>query len=415
MNSKAYLGNLLIYRNLLADDIISGLRKPKEVMGAELESKLMEKAEELGLTGIVPLEYIFYAIAHQKNILAVMAESHEGKVGRGLKEAVAQDVILLRAFIDDIFEQYKDHALLGNYIPTTVHFLSGRQALESIFLHVQGDLAATNAVEVLCNYYATYGYGLMLENVAFRWDGEQQRLIGTRNYSNMTFEKIYGYESQKSELIGNTEAFLQDKPANNVLMFGDRGTGKSSSIKALGNKFFDRGLRLVEVSRQDFVQLPKVMSALSNWGKHFIVVLDDLSFEEFEVEYKSLKSILDGGLEVRPKNVLFYATSNRRNIIKEVWQDQDQRELHNRDTANEKISLADRFGIKLFFDSMDQKEYFEMLERTAADEGLAITRDELRAEAVKWEMRHTGRNGRVGRQLLDYLQGKKAVEDSTDK
>ena len=131
-----------------------------------------------------------------------------------------------------------------------------------------------------------------------------------------------------------------------------------------------------------------------------------MSFEEFEVEYKALKSILDGGLEVKPDNVLFYATSNRRNIIKEVWQDQNMNELHSRDSINEKISLADRFGIKLFFDSMDQEQYFRLLENKAEAEGLDIPKEELRAAAVKWEMSHTGRNGRIARQLLDYLHGR---------
>ena len=207
-------------------------------------------------------------------------------------------------------------------------------------------------------------------------------------------------------MIRNTEAFLEGKPANNVLLFGDRGTGKSSSIKALGNAFFEKGLRMVEVKRHDFAGLPKVMQELSRWGKKFIVVLDDLSFEEFEVEYKALKSILDGGLEVKPDNVLFYATSNRRNIIKEVWQDQNMSELHSRDSINEKISLADRFGIKLFFDSMNQEQYFRLLENKAEAEGLDIPKEELRAAAVKWEMSHTGRNGRIARQLLDYLHGR---------
>lgn len=163
---------------------------------------------------------------------------------------------------------------------------------------------------------------------------------------------------------------------------------------------------MVEVKRHDFAGLPKVMQELSRWGKKFIVVLDDLSFEEFEVEYKALKSILDGGLEVKPDNVLFYATSNRRNIIKEVWQDQNMSELHSRDSINEKISLADRFGIKLFFDSMDQEQYFRLLENKAEAEGLDIPKEDLRAAAVKWEMSHTGRNGRIARQLLDYLHGR---------
>lgn len=159
-------------------------------------------------------------------------------------------------------------------------------------------------------------------------------------------------------------------------------------------------------AKQVFSGLSKVMQELSRWGKKFIVVLDDLSFEEFEVEYKALKSILDGGLEVKPDNVLFYATSNRRNIIKEVWQDQNMNELHSRDSINEKISLADRFGIKLFFDSMDQEQYFRLLENKAEAEGLDIPKEDLRAAAVKWEMSHTGRNGRIARQLLDYLHGR---------
>ena len=163
---------------------------------------------------------------------------------------------------------------------------------------------------------------------------------------------------------------------------------------------------MVQVSREHFVQLPKVMQELSKWGKKFVIVLDDLSFEEFEVEYKVLKSILDGGLEVKPDNVLFYASSNRRNIIKEVWQDQNMNELHGRDSINEKVSLSDRFGIKLFYDSMDQAEYFALLEKMAKDEKLKISSKDLRVEAVKWEMSHTGRNGRVARQLLDYLHGK---------
>ena len=403
MNCCANLSNLVIYRALLADPIINALRKPKEFFAPELEGLLLIAAEENGFTGIIPLEYLLSAIVHENNIFSSVAEKNGGKVGEGLACAAAHDVLIMREFADDVFTRYRNHTLLGNYTPTVFKPLPGRNKLEKIFLHAKGDDSARLAVGVLCRYYNDYGYGAMLDNGAFAWDGESQRLIGTKNYSAMTFNELYGYEYQKQELIRNTEAFLSNKPANNVLLFGDRGTGKSSSIKAIGNKFFARGLRMVEVKRQNFAQLPKVMQELSCWGKKFIVVLDDLSFEEFEVEYKTLKSILDGGLEVKPDNVLFYATSNRRNIVKEMWQDQNMNELHSRDSINEKISLADRFGIKLFFDSMDQQQYFQLLENKAALEGLDISKEDLRAAAVKWEMSHTGRNGRIARQLLDYL------------
>lgn len=308
----------------------------------------MVAAEEKGLTGIIPLEYLLSALVHEQNVFSTVAEKNGGKIGEGLARAAAHDIVILREFIDDVFARYKNHPLLGNYTPTLFRPLPGRSKLEKIFLHAEGDANGRLAVETLCGYYNDYGYGAMLDNGAFAWNGELECLTGTKNYSDMTFDKLYGYEHQKEELLRNTEAFLKGKPANNVLLFGDRGTGKSSSIKALGNAFFEQGLRMVEVKRHDFAQLPKVMQELGRWGKKFIVVLDDLSFEEFEVEYKALKSILDGGLEVKPDNVLFYATSNRRNIIKEVWQDQNMSELHSRDSINEKISLADRFGIKLF-------------------------------------------------------------------
>jgi len=406
MNCYASLNNLMIYRNLLEDPIIQDLRRPKEIFSAELFGKLIDKAEEYGLMGVIPVEYILHAISHQENVFSLVAEKNSGKVGEGLKKAAAKDIVLLRDFLEDVFSRFKNHNLLGNYKPTTIRMFNGRSILEKCFMDFRYDPSGKEAVKLMCEYYGKYGYGIMADNVAFNWDGEKQALSGIKNYSTMTFEDIYGYDTQKGELMRNTEAFLHDKPANNVLLFGDRGTGKSSSIKAVGNEYYADGLRMVQVSREYFVQLPKLMQALSKWGKKFIIVLDDLSFEEFEVEYKVLKSILDGGLEVKPPNVLFYATSNRRNIIKEVWQDQDQSELHNVDSVNEKVSMADRFGIKLYYDSINQAEYFTMLNSIARSESLDIAQEDLEAAAIKWEMSHTGRNGRMARQLIDYLHGK---------
>ena len=359
MNCCANLSNLVIYRALLSDPIVNALRRPKEFFAPELEGLLLVAAEEKGLTGIIPLEYLLSAIVHEQNVFSAVAEKNDGKIGEGLARAAAHDIVIMREFVDDVFNRYKNHPLLGNYTPTVFRPLPGRSKLEKILLHAEGDANGRQAVEILCSYYNDYGYGAMLDNGAFAWNGELECLSGTKNYSDMTFDKL-----------------------------------------------FEKGLRMVEVKRHDFAGLPKVMQELSRWGKKFIVVLDDLSFEEFEVEYKALKSILDGGLEVKPDNVLFYATSNRRNIIKEVWQDQNMNELHSRDSINEKISLADRFGIKLFFDSMDQEQYFRLLENKAEAEGLDIPKEDLRAAAVKWEMSHTGRNGRIARQLLDYLHGR---------
>ena len=405
MNCYVNLNNLIIYRNLLNDPIIQELRRPKEIFNPELFEQLIAAAEQYGFMGIVPVEYVLHAISHQENTFSLMAEKNQGKVREGLKKAAAKDIVVLREFLTDVFERFKNHSLLGNYKPTKITMFSGRSILEKCFRNYNVDPSGKAAVQLLCEYYAQYGYGIMADNVAFDWDGENCCLQGIRNYSAMQLKDIYGYEEQKEELERNTEAFLAGRPANNVLLFGDRGTGKSSSIKGIGNKYYDRGLRMVQVSRHNFVQLPKVMQELSKWGKKFIIVLDDLSFEEFEVEYKALKSILDGGLEVKPDNVLFYATSNRRNIIKEVWQDQDQREISNVDSMNEKVSMADRFGIKLYYDSMGQEEYLGVLHRMAVSAGLHLDDNRLEKLAVQWEMTHTGRNGRMARQLIDYLRG----------
>jgi len=400
------MNDLLIYRNLLQDAIVAALILPKELTDSQLYGSLLQKAEEYGLRGNLPVEYVLHVISHQENIFSLMAEKNGGVIGKGLRQAVRKDILILRNFLQGIAEHYGKDSLIGSYEPTNKLESKGHSLLEKCFLNYGKDVGGEKAVKLLCDYYDKYGYGIMADNVAFNWDGEKGILTGIRNYSTTTFADIYGYDYQKAELQRNTEAFLHDKPANNVLLFGDRGCGKSSSIKAVGNAYYSAGLRMVQVSREYFVQLPKLMQELSKWGKKFIIVLDDLSFEEFEVEYKVLKSILDGGLEVKPQNVLFYATSNRRNIIKEVWQDQDQRELHNVDSVNEKVSMADRFGIKLYYDSMDQEEYYNLLKKVAKKEKLAISDADLEAEAVKWEMSHTGRNGRMARQLIDYLLGK---------
>ena len=259
MNCCANLSNLVIYRALLSDPIVNALRRPKEFFAPELEGLLLVAAEEKGLTGIIPLEYLLSAIVHEQNVFSAVAEKNDGKIGEGLARAAAHDIVIMREFVDDVFNRYKNHPLLGNYTPTVFRPLPGRSKLEKILLHAEGDANGRQAVEILCSYYNDYGYGAMLDNGAFAWNGELECLSGTKNYSDMTFDKLYGYDYQKEELIRNTEAFLEGKPANNVLLFGDRGTGKSSSIKALGNAFFEKGLRMVEVKRHDFAGLPKVM------------------------------------------------------------------------------------------------------------------------------------------------------------
>jgi predicted AAA+ superfamily ATPase len=336
------------------------------------------------------------------------AERADGKIGEGLLAAAEHDVKILRGLFRQDIETFCE-PLLKNYRPTNPGQSKSRQNIRKFFLP-DGDMTDADAVQGLCRHYRRYGYGPLADYMAFKWDEKERRLVGVNSCDNITFDGLIGYERQKRELIGNTEAFLQGLPANNVLLFGERGAGKSSSVKALINKFFDDGLRLVEIPRPQFAQLPSVMGSLKNWGKKFVLYLDDLSFEEFEVEYKQLKSIIDGGIEVKPGNVLIYATSNRRNIVKEVWADNEGDELHRSDTINEKVSLADRFGVKIFFPSPNQEAYFKIITALAARAGLGMGEEELRREAVKWEMSHTGRSGRIASQLVAYLLGRRETK-----
>ena len=225
----------------------------------------------------------------------------------------------------------------------------------------------------------------------------------------MLLDDLVGYESQKKELVQNTEAFVEGRKANNVLLYGDAGTGKSASIKAILNQYYSRGLRMIEVYKHEFKELPKVIEAIKNRNYRFIIYMDDLSFEEFEIEYKYLKVVMEGGLETKPENVLIYATSNRRHLIRETWSDRSdmsQDELHRSETVNEKLSLAARFGVTIGYYTPQRKEYFNIVTTLARRHPeIKLTDEELISAASKWEMRHGGMSGRTAQQFIDSLLG----------
>jgi predicted AAA+ superfamily ATPase len=408
LNSLQSLKKLLVYRNILSDPLLLAMMDAESGDSCETAGRLVAKAEEIGLSGDIVKEYIIYLLNSVESVFSRTAEHADGKIGDGLLAAAEHDVKILRGLFRQDMEMFC-WPLLKNYRPTIPGQSKSRQGIRKFFLP-DGNMTDADAVRGLRRHYRHYGYGALADYMAFKWDEKGQKLVGVNSCDNITFDGLIGYGRQKKELIDNTEAFLKGLPANNVLLFGERGAGKSSSVKALINKFFDDGLRLVEIPRSQFAQLPAVMGGLKNWGKKFILYLDDLSFEEFEVEYKQLKSIIDGGIEAKPDNVLIYATSNRRNIVKEVWADNEGDELHRSDTINEKVSLADRFGVKIFFPSPDQRAYFEIIAALAARAGLDIGEDELRREAVKWEMSHTGRSGRIASQLIAYLGGRREAK-----
>lgn len=264
--------------------------------------------------------------------------------------------------------------------------------------------------DIVTNWYKRHGVGYFATRKAFRYDGGKFIPLANENVGDVRLSDLVGYEAQKSELRANTEAFLAGKPANNVLLYGDGGTGKSTSVKALLNEYFSDGLRVIEIYKHQFRDILSITARLRNRNYKFILFIDDLSFEEDESDYKYLKAIIEGGIEARPDNMLIYATSNRRHIVREIWKDRDDMEhdgdIHRSDTVEEKLSLASRFGIAINYSSPRRESYHEIVRTLAEKSGLVIDDGELIAGADRWEIRHGGMTGRAARQYVDYLLGR---------
>lgn len=266
--------------------------------------------------------------------------------------------------------------------------------------------------EGVTGFYRDFGVGMFGLNKAFRISSSEDGHVifhAINNMDRVMLDDLVGYEIQKKKLVDNTKAFVEGRKANNCLLFGDSGTGKSTSIKAIVNEFYPQGLRMIEIYKHQFKDLSNVIAQIKNRNYKFIIYMDDLSFEEFEIEYKFLKAVIEGGVETKPENVLIYATSNRRHLIKETWKDRDDVEndagIHRSDTIEEKLSLVNRFGVTINYSKPSQKEYFHIVVELARRAGIAMAEEELKAEANKWELSHGGISGRTAQQFITYLQG----------
>ena len=263
---------------------------------------------------------------------------------------------------------------------------------------------------IVTDFYKQYGVGKFGLNKAFRvvHKGEDTFISPITHTSDVGLDHLIGYEQQKKQLIDNTEAFGEGRKPNNCLLYGDSGTGKSTCIKAILNQYYDKGLRLIEIYKHQFKDLSNVIEQVKNRNYKFIIYMDDLSFEESEIEYKYLKAVIEGGMEVRPDNVLIYATSNRRHLIRETWSDRSdmsQDELHRSDTMQEKLSLVARFGVSINFSRPQKKGFDEIVLGLAKDEPeITLSDEELLIKANAWSLRNGGYSGRVAEQFIIYLK-----------
>jgi len=291
------------------------------------------------------------------------------------------------------------------------------QKVQKISLEIEQAADEGQIFDIVTDFYKAYGVGMFGLNKAFRITRENGYLefVPINNTEDVRLNDLIGYEIQKKKIVDNTEAFVEGRKSNNALLFGDSGTGKSTTVKAIINEYYDRGLRMIEIYKHQFQDLAQVISLIKNRNYRFVIYMDDLSFEEFEIEYKYLKAVIEGGLEIRPDNVLIYATSNRRHLIRETWTDRNDMEnsngMHKSDTMQEKLSLVNRFGVTINYSKPSQKEYFQIVKGLAKKNGIELEDDKLFLEANKWELSHGGISGRTAQQFINYLAGKRCLEE----
>jgi uncharacterized protein len=281
--------------------------------------------------------------------------------------------------------------------------------VSKFFLHWQDNWE--DSLEDLANYYREHGTGIFAKYKALRW--QEGQLLEIAHPDPIELIEIVGYESQKEALIKNTEFLLNGYRALHVLLYGSRGSGKSSLVKVLLNRYSSRGLRLIEVSKSFLKDLSIIIEKLRYLPQKFIIFVDDLSFEEDDDAFKALKVVLEGSLTAKAQNVVVYATSNRRHLVREFFGDRprpsDSDEIHNWDTVQEKLSFSDRFGLTLTFEAANQDTYLEIVRHLARLANLSLNKDELEFRAKQWATRHNGRSGRTARQFIDFLQGELGI------
>ena len=394
------LQSLIVCRNLLDEDIFTGATDD-----FENAARLVERAERLGLSGNLHRAYLIYLLAHEPNLISTTLEINGGKIGESLRKIFIHDTEILLPILRG--EVTNTLANVNAYNPTVAN---SDEAFNELTRRLENLSSASEIADAFIEHYRRFGYGDIAAYRAFRWDPSARKIVGIRHFETIRLDDLIGYAHQKELLTGNTSAFVAGKPANNVLLVGARGTGKSSGVKALVNEYYAQGLRLVQITKPQLKSLPDLMETLRQFmSKRFIIFLDDLSFEESEAEYKHLKSAIEGGVESRPENVLIYATSNRRHLIRETWRDRrdEQEELYRDDSTNETISLSDRFGLIIHYYAPTQAEYLEIIRSMLKRRGVDLDAEELRLEGLRWEMSHSGRNGRTAQQFVNYYLGQR--------
>lgn len=379
---------------------------------------LIELAGNYGFHGNLWHCYLANLLVNNENSYSCGCEIR-GKVEGSINDAALHDIVIFKEFYDFDFKpmaealQVPEFSLIENYTASRQESKVYNTRICARICELAEKFCRNHTAEemkdTLTRFYKEYGVGKFGLHKSFRivHDETGVHIEPILNIAHVNLKDIVGYEIPKKKLVENTTAFVSGRKANNCLLFGDAGTGKSSCIKAIANEYYGDGLRIIEVYKHQFQDLNEVIAQIKNRNYRFIIYMDDLSFEEFEIEYKYLKAVIEGGLEKKPENVLIYATSNRRHLIRENYRDKEEvrEDMHTSDTVQEKLSLVYRFGVTIYFGAPDKKQFQNIVKTLAERNGIRMPEPELLAEANKWELSHGGLSGRSAQQFVDYLQG----------
>ena len=401
-----------------AGQIDEGYRQEAVSWYCESVCRMAELSELMGISGNIWQSWIAMLFAKSDTTFSLAQERREELSGT-LSRMVKEDIDTIRFYFNfdlkliDRDLEVPAFGRCGYYEPLQLENGALNRSSGHIVRELSNALRKSTGTDdfykKLLDFHHKNGSGQFALNKAFRWDGKRGELIPVTHTEDITLEGLVGYEEQKKILIDNTVAFLEGRPANNVLLYGESGTGKSSTVKALLNRFAPEGLRMVEVYKHQIEDLETIVDIIKGRNYKFVIFMDDLSFEHFEVEYKFLKAFIEGGLEKRPDNILIYATSNRRHLMKETWADRDDKyeDMHESETMQERMSLVDRFGLMIRYFSPEQEEYLNIVRTLAKEYQVDACEEELVLGAIQWELKHGGFSGRAARQFVEFMAGRK--------
>lgn len=421
MNSS----ELLLYKNpenrevfdcmlRIASEEFEGLDVKKTA--GRIVSHILEVSEKMGFNGNLWQDYLAYNLANDENSYSLSCE-RRGRMEGSINKAALLDMSVYRELFNT--DLSGTDAKYGTFLSMLIGFENNnegeryynkriRNRIIKLAEELSGAADDNTFLNTVCDFYKDAGVGCIGLFKAFRVghdDNDRPVITPVISVEHKYLKDLIGYDIQKKKITDNTEAFLAGSKANNVLLFGDSGTGKSSCIKAILNEYYDDGLRMIEIYKHQFKDLSAIINQVKDRNYKFIIYMDDLSFEEFEIEYKFLKAVIEGGLEKRPDNVLIYATSNRRHLVREKYSDKEERDddLHTRDTVAEKLSLSARFGVSVYFGSPDKKLFNEIVKGLAQKNNIKVDENTLLMEANKWELSHGGLSGRTAEQFISYM------------